>query len=239
MISGISDSYIPSSILMSGIRGAEQTQRVEPVQKVERRPQENNAEAESDSFEISPEASSRMAALNSKEEKNGVRQISEEQHGKGKENSNDSAGLSEEEKREVEELKQRDNEVRTHEQAHMAAGAGLTSAPKYQETTGPDGNRYATGGSVQIDTSAASTPEETIAKAQRVKAAALAPAEPSGQDRSVAAAASQTEAEARKEIAESGKEENNPKAADNTVNIYKQMSSPDYSVRSYSISFNA
>ncbi len=100
----------------------------------------------------------------------------------------------------VEELKKRDAEVRTHEQSHVSAGGGLTSGISYEYATGPDGQRYAVGGSVQIDTSPVpNDPDASIAKARKIRAAALAPASPSSQDRSVASAASQMESEARRE----------------------------------------
>jgi len=63
-------------------------------------------------------------------------------------------------------------------------------------------------GEVGIDTSKGRTPEETLARAQQIRAAALAPADPSGQDRAVAAAASQMAADARAEIARASMEEN-------------------------------
>lgn len=110
--------------------------------------------------------------------------------------------LSESEQRQVAELKERDREVRAHEMAHVAAGAGLvTRGASYTYQTGPDGQRYAIGGEVGIDTSPGRTPEETLAKAERIRAAALAPAEPSGQDRQVAAQASRMAVDARLEIA--------------------------------------
>ena len=110
--------------------------------------------------------------------------------------------LSEAEQRQVAELKERDREVRAHEMAHVAAGAGLvTRGASYTYQTGPDGQRYAIGGEVGIDTSPGRTPEETLAKAERIRAAALAPAEPSGQDRQVAAQASRMAVDARLEVA--------------------------------------
>lgn len=109
--------------------------------------------------------------------------------------------LSEEEQQQVDELKQRDREVRSHEQAHMAAaGRYANGGPQFEFTTGPDGRQYATGGHVNIDVSPANTPEATLIKAEIIRRAALAPADPSGQDRAVAAAASQLEADARKQI---------------------------------------
>jgi len=51
---------------------------------------------------------------------------------------------------------------------------------------GPDGKKYAVGGHVNIDTGAIpNDPEATIRKAKAIRSAALAPANPSSQDRSV------------------------------------------------------
>jgi hypothetical protein len=111
--------------------------------------------------------------------------------------------LSEAEQRQIDELEQTDRRVRAHEQAHIAAGGGLTSSgASFQYRTGPDGKQYAVGGEVQIDTSEEKTPDATIRKAQRIKAAALAPADPSGQDRSVAASADAMATKARQELAQ-------------------------------------
>jgi hypothetical protein len=111
--------------------------------------------------------------------------------------------LSKEESAELQKLKARDQEVRTHEQAHVAAGGQyIRGGISYDYQRGPDGRSYAVGGHVDIDISEESTPEATINKMRVVKRAALAPAEPSGADRSVAAAASSKEQQARSEIAE-------------------------------------
>ncbi|WP_042010216.1 putative metalloprotease CJM1_0395 family protein [Aeromonas fluvialis] len=101
----------------------------------------------------------------------------------------------------VQDLIERDKEVRTHEQAHQSAGGEYASSPTYQFTQGPDGKRYATGGEVQIDTSVVpGDPAATIAKMQQIRAAALAPAAPSAQDLSVARSAAASESRARKEL---------------------------------------
>ncbi len=105
------------------------------------------------------------------------------------------------EKQQLLELKQRDTEVRAHEQAHAAVGGQYAAAPQYEYEIGPDGRQYVVSGKVSIDVSKASTPEETLRKAQQVKAAALAPAEPSSQDLRVASEATQIAREARVEIA--------------------------------------
>ncbi len=99
---------------------------------------------------------------------------------------------------EVRELAARDREVRSHEQAHAAVGGKYAGSPVYEFVRGPDGVSYAVGGEVSIDTSPIpGDPEATIAKAQQIRRAANAPAEPSSQDRRVAAEASLMEAEAR------------------------------------------
>ncbi|WP_455211646.1 putative metalloprotease CJM1_0395 family protein [Kaarinaea lacus] len=117
--------------------------------------------------------------------------------------------LSKEEQQQVEELAARDREVKTHEAAHKAAGGGLTGPAQFSYTTGPDGKRYATGGEVSIDTSEVpGDPQATLIKANRIHAAALAPAEPSGQDRKVAAQASQMAADARAEMAKQKRDGN-------------------------------
>lgn len=106
------------------------------------------------------------------------------------------------EQAEVRELAARDREVRAHEQAHMAVGGQYAGGVSYDYSRGPDGRLYATGGSVSIDISPVSgDPAATITKMQQVQRAALAPAEPSGQDRAVAAQAAQLIAQARAEIA--------------------------------------
>ena len=116
--------------------------------------------------------------------------------------------LTEEERRQVTELKKRDAEVKAHEQAHIAAGGAYVSGgASYEYEQGPDHQNYAVGGEVSIDTSAENTPEATIRKMQIVKRAALAPQKPSGQDRSVAAQAAQAEARARIELRQQRTEE--------------------------------
>jgi CCR4-NOT transcriptional regulation complex NOT5 subunit len=117
--------------------------------------------------------------------------------------------LSKEEQQQVKDLAARDREVKTHEAAHKAAGGSLTGPASFSYTTGPDGKRYATGGEVSIDTSKVpGDPRATLIKANRIRSAALAPAQPSGQDHKVAAQASQMAADARTEIAQQKREGN-------------------------------
>lgn len=134
--------------------------------------------------------------------------------------------LTEDQLREIEKLEQRDREVRRHEQAHVAAAGSLAQGgPRYEYTRGPDGKQYVTNGEVPIAAQTASNnPQATIAKAQQIRRAALAPADPSGHDRAVAAQAAAMEREAREKIAKqtdgdntnatlSGSETKSPQAA--------------------------
>lgn len=115
--------------------------------------------------------------------------------------------LSTEEKQAVSNLKRRDAEVKAHEASHMASGGGVVQGGAiYEYQSGPDGKMYAVGGEVQIDTSPAGSPDATIRKMQQIRRAALAPAQPSGTDRAVAAQAAQIEAQARMEKLQEAKE---------------------------------
>jgi hypothetical protein len=102
----------------------------------------------------------------------------------------------------LQKLAQTDRKVRSHEQAHLAAaGPYARGGATYTFERGPDGRLYAVGGEVAIDTSpVAGDPEATLRKAQAIKASALAPADPSAQDRAVAAQAAQLAASAQAEI---------------------------------------
>ncbi len=110
--------------------------------------------------------------------------------------------LTEEEQKQVDELKKRDAEVRAHEQAHAAVGGSYASAPTYEFQTGPDNKQYAVGGEVQIDAAPVpNDPKATIEKMDIVIRAALAPQEPSAQDKKVAAEAQKNRSEAQAALA--------------------------------------
>jgi hypothetical protein len=124
--------------------------------------------------------------------------------------------LSVEEAKELQALKQRDREVRAHEQAHAAAGGQhVRGGPAYSYQRGTDGRQYAIGGEVQIDTSPiAGDPAATLQKMQQVQSAAMAPSEPSTQDRRVASRAAAAAAKARSEMQSgAGDDEADSKAA--------------------------
>lgn len=112
----------------------------------------------------------------------------------------DPTELTPEEEQQVREFKKRDAEVRRHEQAHARAAGPYGGQPQYQYVRGPDGKQYAISGEVKIDTSAEGSPEATARKMDTIIRAALAPADPSGQDRQVANEAKQKKAEAQAEL---------------------------------------
>lgn len=108
----------------------------------------------------------------------------------------------------VRELEKIDQNVKAHESAHIAAGAGIvTGGASYSYTRGPDGKMYATAGEVPIAMEKGDTPEETIQNARKIVAAAMAPSDPSPQDYKVAASAMQMETQARAEMARESQEE--------------------------------
>jgi len=133
-------------------------------------------------------------------EKNLKKESEDKEAKKSSEGSARADELSEDEKRLVYDLQARDAEVRTHEAAHQAAGGGMTGGASYTYQQGPDGRMYAIGGEVSISFKAGSTPEETIRNAQQVIAAAMAPANPSGQDFAVASSARVMQMKAQQQL---------------------------------------
>jgi len=119
--------------------------------------------------------------------------------------------LSESDLKIVSELKQRDAEVKAHEAAHLAAAGGIaTGGASFEYQQGPDGIRYAIGGEVNIDTSAVpGDPAATLRKADIIRRAALAPAEPSGQDQQVAASATAMAAQAQIQLLQKNQDTQN------------------------------
>lgn len=126
----------------------------------------------------------------------GLGQKTGEVHGLGR-----TSGLSPGDQQKVEELQKIDRKVRTHEAAHMAAGGQyIRGSATYTYETGPDGKQYAVGGEVSIDLSpVGGDPKATVRKMEKVEAAALAPADPSPEDRAVAAQAAREAAEAEQQ----------------------------------------
>jgi hypothetical protein len=105
-------------------------------------------------------------------------------------------------KRAVDELRQRDREVRGQERSHRSAGAEYAGASEIDTQVGPDGQRYAVAGSTPIDVSPVpNNPEETLRKMKVVRGAATAPASPSDADGKVAEEADRQALQARAELA--------------------------------------
>ncbi len=119
----------------------------------------------------------------------------------------------------VRELQSIDRNVKAHEAAHQAAGGGLAGAASFSYTRGPDNQMYATAGEVPIRMQKGRTPEETIANARQVVAAAMAPADPSPQDYKVAANALKMEFEARAEATKLKAQEAQEKKEENEENL--------------------
>jgi len=136
--------------------------------------------------------------------------------------------LNDEQTKQLEKLKQRDREVHTHEQAHKnTAGPYARGGAQFDYQQGPDGKRYAVGGHVNIDTSPVrGDPQATIQKMQVVRRAALAPADPSSQDRQVAAQASQTIAQAQQELRQQRTEPGSPGSSDPPENNSESSRNP-------------
>ncbi len=99
----------------------------------------------------------------------------------------------------------RNQEVRTHEQAHMAAlGSAAASGIQYDTVTGPGGETIAVGGKIAVDMSPVpGDPQATLRKAQAIIAAAFAPGTSSGADLRTAAQARELARQAQQEIQES------------------------------------
>lgn len=143
-------------------------------------------------------------------------------------NSNE---LNEEEKLQVSKLQKRDSEVKAHEAAHLSGGAGLIRGLNYTYEKGPDGKQYAVGGEVMLDTSKGKTPQETIAKSEQIKRAALAPSNPSSADIKIAASAeamkNNAESELNKEDIENKNIDKNIRFELNTpLKAYNHIQSP-------------
>lgn len=177
----------------------EQTQRG-PDATVQLSPEATEAAAATDEGQGS--ANEGQGSANDSRSDTKQHQDGSDQVGQNASKSVNGQPLTEEQQQEVDKLKQRDQEVRRHEQAHKAAAGRLSSGgPTYSYQTGPDGKQYAVGGEVQIDTSPVEgDPQATILKMEAVRRAATAPASPSSQDRAVAAQAARTAQKARQEL---------------------------------------
>ncbi|CAO3374917.1 putative metalloprotease CJM1_0395 family protein [Azospirillum argentinense] len=122
----------------------------------------------------------------------------------GGRNIGQTGALTDDQQRQVQELKRIDASVRQHEAAHQAAGGPHAGGATFTFTRGPDGKNYATAGEVQVDAGAENDPEATVRKMETVKAAALAPSDPSAQDLRVAQQADAAKMQAQQELRRTG-----------------------------------
>ncbi len=172
-----------------------------------------------------PELPAKKTEKSEEDSDNGV---SKEEEQKTLQNNEE---LTQAEKQQVAKLQAADTEVKAHEQAHLAASGGLNaSAPSYEYQTGPDGKKYAVAGEVNVSASESSNPEANLKNAEQLKRAALAPANPSAQDKAVARHADQMIMQAQQEIAAENqakiKETHQPDVTTDTSDASESTSKP-------------
>lgn len=102
--------------------------------------------------------------------------------------------------REILAAQRRERSVIRHEEAHMQAGGQYAGAASYIYQKGVDGKGYIVGGEVTMQVPAGGDLERLKAALERVKRAAMAPADPSPQDMQTAAMASARQAAVNQEI---------------------------------------
>ncbi|HEY7886403.1 MAG TPA: putative metalloprotease CJM1_0395 family protein [Cellvibrionaceae bacterium] len=222
---------------------------VTPYVPVGRQPVgEENAELKNTTFKPLEEGASSARSENRRSPEDNPNEVDERERTRQPNRDPEQQAKERQQQQELEqisELAARDREVRNHERAHTAVGGQYASAPRYEYTRGPDGVNYATAGEVSIDTSKIpGDPRATLEKAQQIRRAAMAPAEPSPQDRRVAAEATRIEAEARAELAqlmleqaerpgrdEDGNEESTAASVDDNSREQRQQTEREESAR--------
>lgn len=113
--------------------------------------------------------------------------------------------------------------VRNHEKSHLnALGPYASGNPVYDFVSGPGGRTYAAGGSIKVDLSPVpGNPEATLAKANTIMYASMAPGSVSGADRNVADKALTLAMQAKKEINEKTQNGNSRFDMNDILSIYK------------------
>lgn len=160
---------------------------------------QETADVKDEVFPPVEESSNSSPATNNRNQQAEQREQSEQQV--ALQDRQQQSQIQRQDQQQIQVLASRDREVRAHERAHSSVGGQLTGAPSYTFQRGPDGVSYAVGGEVSISLpSNGGDPESTIAAADQVRRAALAPANPSAQDRSIATTATQIGAEARSQL---------------------------------------
>lgn len=149
----------------------------------------------------------------------------------------DSTQLSTDERAQLSELKAADSKVRAHEAAHQS-GPAASGGASFTYEKGPDGVMYAVAGEVPVRIEGGSTPEESISNLQGVISTAMAPADPSPQDISVASQARVMMMQAQQELAQEIQERvsGSSQYEENAKNQYEQNSGSESEEESTSIS---
>ncbi|MCW1360998.1 putative metalloprotease CJM1_0395 family protein [Campylobacter sp. US33a] len=156
--------------------------------------------ANSNFYDYSKNSSKEIKNSNSLTQNSSISNTDEKENKENKQTQNvNGVELDAKQLQQLRELQSIDRNVKAHEAAHQAAGGGLAGAASFTYTRGPDNQMYAVAGEVPIKMQKGRTPEETIANARQIIAAAMAPADPSPQDYKVAANAVKMEFEARAE----------------------------------------
>lgn len=84
-------------------------------------------------------------------------------------------------------LKKQDDTIKKHEQVHYSVARQYSELPTFQYQKGSDGNRYVVKGEVNFKMiSSDDSPDAAIKKMQQIYLAALAPADPSTDDLTLA-----------------------------------------------------
>ncbi|MDE1463135.1 putative metalloprotease CJM1_0395 family protein [Spartinivicinus poritis] len=189
----------------------DQTPELSPKREIEQSPSSSEEQARNRQQEIVQAQQEREEQSSQQIQQQPNQQIQEQQQQAQEQQQLEQQQQAQQEQQDlavIRELARRDREVRAHEQAHQAVGGRFAGAASFTFQRGPDGVAYAIGGEVPIDAGpVANNPEATIQKAQTVRRAALAPAQPSAQDRAVAAQATQLELQARQDLAIQQQEE--------------------------------
>lgn len=176
----------------SAVRGVDANRTVDS--RAARKPGEDNAVPRTrEEGEAGSDAPVELTAREGREDNGST----DDSRGEGRERARD-LQLSQAEEALLRQLRSADRNVRAHEAAHAAVGGQYAGAPSFDYRQGPDGQRYAVAGEVPIDIAPVSgDPQATIRKMSQVAQAALAPVDPSAQDRRVAARAQAAIAAAR------------------------------------------
>lgn len=88
--------------------------------------------------------------------------------------------------RQQEHFEHAQSQIQQHVESHLSVTTLYSSGPNYQYRVSPDGKRVIVSGDVSFDVSPSSnSPHETLHKAEIIKQAALAPNDPTPEDRRV------------------------------------------------------